>query len=189
MSGVLRISSFLGVLLGSLSIILLVKHGLNVGFTGPFQLIIEYYEKIIHLLLGWADAPLLELIRALSEGFGIRIQLFDHWKYVFVLMFLYFSSDSKANIRLGRYKFAVFSVLWGALVALVFSIATGTIALDAKKFSLLGLAFPIIGLTAFELGRSAWSATFSISTPPLAQKESLGVWCFGTVLLVTPFLY
>jgi hypothetical protein len=123
---------------------------------------LEYYQQFLNVLLGWFDAPLRKLILHLQEWTNIRWRLNPGWKHVFVLMWLYFSSDAKANWST-RKPFATFTILLGGVIALASTIATGIEA--SASSNLISAALPMAGLVVFELVRGVWSATFSFDNP------------------------
>ncbi len=91
--GVFRFLSFT---LAMLSIVMLIKHGLDMGsFVAPLQIILDYYERLVQALLGWTEPYLQSVLDLLQDLIGWDLQLDKNWKYVFVLMMLFFAALSR----------------------------------------------------------------------------------------------
>src|SRR5688572_23315420 len=102
---VLSIASLLSFLLGLLSLIVLAKQGLLIGIAAPFEQLIQYYQKITDFFLGWADTPIENLIDYLEHMLNRKLHFDRVWKHIFILLWLYFGSDIRINLRSGRYSF------------------------------------------------------------------------------------
>jgi len=156
--GALTVAKFLSLVAGSLSLVLLIKHGWDFGLASILKLVLGFYEAFIHGLLGWAEAPLKVVLGHLRHWIGLDLHLYPYWKHMFVLMWLYFSGIGKAYWVQRRIDGTIFCVVWGGLVALISSVASGTVALDGTAANIMVMAFPIAGFVIFEIGRSIWGA-------------------------------
>jgi hypothetical protein len=158
---------------------------------------LEYYQQFLHALLGWADAPLRTLVHHLQERINVRMNLSPGWKHVFVLMWLYFSSDAKGKWRFtsdaktnwsGRKSFTTFCVILGGIIALIASIALG-IETTTPIANLTTAAVPMVALFTYELLKAVFSATFSISTPSFDANgktwREIFIYCFFNYSLPT----
>jgi hypothetical protein len=158
-AGALKVTKYLGLVAGSLSMVLLIRYGWHFGLTSSFRAALGFYEVFVNALLGWADDPLKQLLANLRYWIGADLHLHSFWKHVFVLMWLYFSGIGKAHWNQGESDIGIFSIVWGGLVALVSSVASGTIAFDGVHANILVMAFPLAGFAIFEIGRSIFGAT------------------------------
>jgi hypothetical protein len=132
---------------------------------------LEYYEQFLSVLLGWADEPLQKLIEQLRAWTSMPWSLAPGWKHVFVLLWLYFSSDTKTKWPDWK-SFAVFSIVLGGVTALVSSVAIGMGAVGAPRSRLLPAMVPMAAVFVYELIRAVWNATFSDRTYPLNSPGS-----------------
>ena len=161
---IFRVLSVLGIVTGILSISSLVHMGLAINLAAPLYAVMAYYHSFLNVFLGWADAPLEQFISMIKHFVKIEINLDQNWKHIFVLMWLYFSSDAKTNWHLRR-NFSIFSILLGGIVAFISSIAYGTPSDNSIQGALAKAAIPIGGIFIWELVRDFWSAKYTISTP------------------------
>lgn len=160
----LTTASLLGVVTGILSLVSLIRATFNLGLVAPLNLILEYYKALLDALFGWADAPLQIALEVFGKWLDINADLDPDWNHIFVLMWLYFSSDAKTNWE-DRRSFAIFSIALGGVVALTSSIAIGLPNTRTESGSLFRAAIPMIGIFAWEFIRDIWSTFFTISTP------------------------
>lgn len=165
LSRVLSIASLLSFLLGLLSLIVLAKQGLLIGIAAPFAVLIGYYQKVTQILLGWADAPIATIIAYLEGIININLHFDGVWKHIFILLWLYFGSDVRINLRSRRYSFGLFSLAWGTIVAIVTSVVTVAFGFSAPRLSMPAILVPIIGIIVFDLFRCVWGASFSPPDP------------------------
>lgn len=152
-----KVASRISLLMGALSIAALIWHGFNVGLWGPFELILNFYEKLVGLLR-FAEPPLKVLLQFVSRFIAIDLDLHPHWRHSFVLMSLYFGGDVRLDLMRDRSGSAAATVTWGGLIALAASVASGTTPLSDPN--MLALVFPAVGFVVYETGRSALTATF-----------------------------
>lgn len=137
---------------------MLIKLGLDTTFTEPLRLMLEYYQRLVEFSLDWAEPSLKSVLRHVGDWIGLDLRLHAHWKYFFVLMWLYFGSDAKIAWRRGWRSSAIEYALWGGLVATTASVASGAIALDDP--SMFPVVIPIAGFVVYEIVQGAWTATF-----------------------------
>jgi hypothetical protein len=145
-------------LTGSFSIISLAAFGLKFGVSATLKVLLEYYGKIVDLLVGWAG-PFIEDI---STYLGWHIVLYPHWKYIFVLTSIYFSQNAWNSFTSRDHFIGVFELLWGLVVAGAVSIVAGQISLTTTNIvdnALIGIS-AIVGVFVYESIDAAWRATF-----------------------------
>lgn len=149
----------LGWIFGSLSLVLLAKQGFNFGFITPLAHVLDFYEKSMRLLFGWAEPYLGDLFR----WCGLDLRIYPHWKHVLVLMCLYFGVVTKViwpsfKSRRERELLVVLTA-WGALIAVGASLAAGGVALRDGRSNGLMAVFPLVGFVLYQLGWVAFLAT------------------------------
>ena len=118
----------LSVVFATLSIVMLIKHGIDMGsFTPPLQLLLNYYEALINVLLGWTEPYLHAMLAFLRDLLGLDdLRLDAHWKHVFVLMMLFFGAFVRDVLRFNRMGSAITAAAFGILLSLGIGILLGT---------------------------------------------------------------
>lgn len=168
-------------LFGTASVVILLKHGLDVGFGPALSLVFDYYGIVIEFVLGWAEPYLKEAIAFFRHLLGIDIDLYPHWKHVFVLMGIYFWSSARTSFAANRPVGGVFDTIWGLIVALAASLASGIVFFDTvaniSTANFLIAAIPVVGVTIFDIGGYAWSATFDRERG-ITWSEAFVHWIF-----------
>lgn len=152
--------AILGFIVAVLSIDELLRQALGLGLAAPLKSVLDFYVKIVEGLFGWADPYLKNFFNYLKDQIGIHLQLYPHWKYIFVPMWFYFFADVKTMWGNQRRPSALFFVVFGGLVALISSVAAGTTPLDTK--SLLPMIFPTIGFIIYSIVLAVWDGIFHV---------------------------
>lgn len=168
MSEIWLVAQALGLVASIMSLVLLFKLGFDVSLVAPFKLMLNYYQQVVEFLLGWAEPYLRIVLKYLSDRMPIDLQLYPHWKHLFVPMWLYFSADAKTIWRDQRKSLALFTAAWGGLVALAASVASSTMPLDAP--SMLPMIFPAAGFVVYSSVTSALSAISQ--SPGISQSPN-----------------
>jgi hypothetical protein len=171
---ILGTTSVLSFLAGVLSLVILAQQGVLIGMAAPIKEIIDFYGKVVEALLGWADQPVRDAVAYLEQVLGIDLRFDQTWKHVFLLLWLYFSSDFRINLSSSRYAFAVFTLLWGSLVAVVTSVIASSAGLSSSHVNTLAVMAPILGIIVFDTGRCIWGATFSAPDPTAVYLPTQG---------------
>ena len=185
-----RVVSILAVLTGILSLVSLFNAILTLGLAAPLEPILEYYHALLTALLGWADNPLQKLISSIRDQFGIGVELYPLWKDLFVLLWLYFSSDVKTN-WVDRRGFAIMSLLLAVPFALVTSHMMGFSFFQNSNTYLLSSIMPVAGIFLFEFIRAFWISIFRLSTPSMDPKNMTraGIFVYCIMQYVLPVAY
>ncbi|KCZ89976.1 hypothetical protein [Hyphomonas johnsonii] len=152
-----KIFSSLSFVMGVLSLVMLAKQGLELGFVAPLETVTEFYRKLVQVFLGWADGPLGSLVARLAPHVP-DIHLQPHWKHILVPMWLYVGADCRIMWKIGRLRAAVFFALTGGLLALLASVAAGAVAVDDPLMR--PLLFPVAALVVFNFLQAIWDALF-----------------------------
>jgi hypothetical protein len=148
-----KVVDALTLIFGALSLALLAKRGFNLGFAAPFEQALKFYEKGLHQLLGWIE-PYWD---ALLARMGWQLHVHPHWKNILVLMLLYFGVVTKViwpKFRSAKERVLLFGLTaWGIVLAIIASVAAGTVDLNDSTTNAIMAAFP---LSAFALYQFAW---------------------------------
>jgi len=149
---------WLGLVFGTLSVLMLIKHGFDYGFVAPLQLVLDYYEQLIEALFGWAEPFVRDLLQRLEAWLGWDLELHAHWKYVFVLLWLYFGADARVDLQGREWGLLATSIFVGGAAALVSSVAFGALPKARLNADALPVLFPVAGMVMYEVVRSAINA-------------------------------
>ncbi|MFZ1991379.1 MAG: hypothetical protein WAW96_16590 [Alphaproteobacteria bacterium] len=160
LKGVGSVVKWLGIAAGSLSLVMLINRGIEIGWTAPLQTMLDFYHQLIGYVFNWAETPLASILARLGAFFSIDLQLYPHWKDVVVLLWLYFSADSRMYLSGGRILRGMFGLLSGMAIAIISGVASGTVPLTDAPSNMLMAAFPIAGVIFYELLRYIWAVFF-----------------------------
>lgn len=151
----------LGVLWAAISIVLLVREGLELGpLAGPFAAILSYYEFVMAFLFSPFE-PYAERVGVWLFGwFSLELKLGSHWKYVYTLISLYVGAQALHAWRAGNRGFSLYRISVGLIIGFVGAASIGVLPLDAIYSSLLTPL--LLGLTfaAYQLCNSFWISVF-----------------------------
>jgi hypothetical protein len=158
----------LGLVFGTLSVVMLVKHGFEVGIGASLALVLAFYEQTMRVLLGWAETPIEALLAALRRQLGLALDLQPHWKHVVVLFWLYFGAYARTRAQAvatadnGARVYAVeigLIALAGVMISFAVGIGVGTLPLGDAGSSTLAVSLAAAGVIAFELVKATTLAT------------------------------
>lgn len=159
--------TWLGLILGAMSVLKLVEFGSDYQFSLPFHTTLNWYDTALQVLvdaeLPWWSEPLVQLfVSMLSAIVGFEFPLFPHWKHTLVLMGIYFFRDAARAFKVGLRVSGIFLFFSGTLVALVSAVAVGSVPLTSVDgwANFLVAAIPVAGAALYDLGRNLWGTTF-----------------------------
>ncbi len=151
----------ISILFTSLSIFGFVHAGLNFGLSRAFELLLSVYNESLSFVLKLTQIePALRFILSrLSKIFDIDLDLHEHWRHSFVVMALYFAIDLRSYVdRKLPLPATISSAIFGVLIAIAFSVASGIYSLaDPIR---LAIVLPIAGFVLYELAKAPVTATF-----------------------------
>lgn len=151
---------WLGLIFGTLSVVMLIKHGFNYGFVAPLQMVIEFYQQATQVLFGWAEPWIRLQLAAWRDWIGFDLQLHPHWRDVFVLLFIYFGADARTSYAFGNKGSMWFRIILGFVVAAIAAILSGAIPVEPQNpshgFAIAAVA--IVGMGIFDIFECAWQA-------------------------------
>lgn len=168
-----------GRIIGAIGVIVLISHAFDVGFGPTFMSLEEYYSHLLNVTLGRAEPFLRTGLVELKRMIGWHLTLYPHWKYIFVLMEIYFFRDAGTDYVSKLWATGTFRLIWGATVASVSAVAIGVIPLShgerAADYLIGGI--PILGAFAYDVGDSLWGSTFLRTRWAVAHHiEKLAWW-------------
>lgn len=151
----------LGLIFSTLSVVMLAKQGLDVGFASSLQVILTFYDDAVHKIFGWAEPGIRAWFETLRASFGWDLHLYPHWKHVIVLYWLYFGayarmrfeglSRAEVDDKPRHWTLVALITLTGAIVAIVVGVVCGTLSLDDPQSNLPLLLIAVAGLILYEL--------------------------------------
>lgn len=148
---------WLGLIFGTLSVVMLIKHGFDYGFVAPLQLMLDFYEQAMQVLFGWAEPWIRGRLVEWKAWIGLELHLASSWKYFFVLMMLVVGVSVRINLANPQhpdYAAAIFAFVVGLFISALTGVVCGSLSTAAHTSQivpLLILAVPIVGLAAFFL--------------------------------------
>lgn len=122
-----------GYLCAVLSLVSLLRLGFDIGLAAPLNKMLEFYVNILQLSFGWADPYLKALLHFIDEHFALNLQLYPHWKQLFVPMWLYFSTGAKAHWDDQRRSLAIWIIVFGFILAFIVSVASSSMPLNTQS--------------------------------------------------------
>lgn len=181
MKQVWKLNSIISLIFSALSVVLLIKEGLDVGVGAPLLRLLHYYKSLIDFLLTWADNPLRDFIGLLKSFVLMNFHFNIWWKYLFIPMWLYFFSSAMTALTMTsltmthRILYCIFDVATGGSIALISSVAASALPLDTAS------ARPVLiisaGFVAFGFGDICWHTAFL--TPVGANRLNKFLWFFA----------
>jgi hypothetical protein len=148
----------LSIVLATLSVLSLIRDTFHVGLSRIVEQVIDYYQRLTHVLFGWMEPYLVGWIRWLHEFINIDINLHDHWRHVFVLIGLYYIRDTRVFFTVRDYFGALHLLVLGLLISLATSALVGTLGMQTNSYyeNLLACAIVLWGLAIYRTIRSIW---------------------------------
>lgn len=153
-----KASAIISFVMGALSLVLLAQQGLAIGLVEPLRIIVQFYEAVIEVLLGWANTPLSAAAKAIAARFHLEITLLPHWKHILIPMWLYVGADCRVMWSIARKRAAIFFAVIGSGIALAASVAAATAPIDDPWMR--PVLFPVLGLFLFNFLQAIWDALF-----------------------------
>lgn len=143
---------------GALSVAALVLHGFEFGISDTFQIVLKYYERFLDIIIGWLGPLVEDVLRQI----GLHIELFPHWKHVYIMTSVYFSANALNTYLSGDRATGLFEILLGLLIGILVFSGAGAVPADTPHpLPNLTIVFAtMLGVFLYESIDSAWRATF-----------------------------
>jgi hypothetical protein len=142
----------------------LATSGFHLAVQGPMRAVLSGTDSIIGVALGWIEPELSRYLHLAGKNLGLDLRLYPHWRYAFLLLWLYFASLSTLWWKAGGRGVAIFSLVWGFFVALIAGLSFGLVRIEPGAHDLISnallSAIPLAAYLVFAIGISAWAATF-----------------------------
>lgn len=154
--------SLLSLVVGAMSFIAALHFIFGVEYDVILMSAVEQWVS----LTGWATAPLESfattyVIPWLEGIFSISIRLDETWRFVFVIIGLYFTSSSWPAVKSKQYVTAAFLGVLGFAAALFSSFGSAVEFGEATTRSFYCALFSIVSVFLFEIFVSAWYGAFN----------------------------
>jgi hypothetical protein len=171
--------AWFGVLSGALSIVILLKNALDVGVGPTLTVLIEYYDKLLRVVLGWAEPFLEQLFNGFLSLLGVAaIEIDDVWKHVTVLIGLYFLRNVTRLYESGKAPAATYQLGFAIIFMFLFGGAAGVSRAMLPGFwSHFGVVmWPILGTFAMNVVQGFWFATYPADRAYRTWPDFGGSW-------------
>lgn len=126
--GFLLVYNAFPIAIGVLALVQILGLGLRAEFTEVLTKILESYDKLVDLTLGWLTPFFQWLGNLVGFVFGFDLMLYPHWKHFFVILLLYYSRDVLGFRNAGHMRGLVYMAPTALFCAISSSIAIGSIA-------------------------------------------------------------
>jgi hypothetical protein len=146
---------WIGVTVGALALAALIAHGFGMRMAAPLDSVLDTFDFIMQAVFGKIEPQIARRLARMSAWAGRELHLYPHWRYIFLLMWLFFLADIRSAIEQRRPVLALILFVWGTLVALGAGIGAGTVAVDRNATAasdVLLVAFPALGVTLHQIG-------------------------------------
>lgn len=141
------LNGLLGRVLGGLSILALARYAFNFGLSAAGAAIFSYYNRLLRVLLGWADPLIESLVAKVSDLINIGIVFNGYWHHVFVVLQLLFARDAGVAFVSGRRSVGFVRVAVGFVLAVVVAILAA-VTFSGVSFLVANIVFASLPMLA-----------------------------------------
>ncbi len=173
------LAAWFGVLSGALSILVLLKSALGVGIGPTLSVVVDYYDRLLEVILGWAEPVLEGIFNFVLSLFNVAaIDIDDVWKHVTVLIGLYFLRNVSRLYEGGKASAATYQLVFAIIFMFVFGAAAGVSRTVLPGFwSHFGVVlWPIVGTFAMNVVQGFWFASFPADRAYRTWPDFGGTW-------------
>ena len=157
--------SFLSMIFGIFGFITVIHYGFQVSLDKLLSDGVDIWGAILLRATEPLDRFAVDHINPVLMGiFPFIIEIKETWRFVFVVLGLYFTSSVWPSIRLGHYGTAIFLSAIGLFSALMASIFASVRSETLLAQCILSITFTIVSILIFEALLSIWFATFHRNT-------------------------
>lgn len=150
--------SWIAAFLSGVSLFNLAATAWNLGLSQALQLMLDYYNAFLDVALGWATLPLQNVLNWIADRLDLpRFSLGDHWRHVFVLLWLYAFADVLSEIERKQSKAAAWTLVVGLIISTAASVASGVSPFEGGGMA--SVFWAIAGMVTYQVFRSAVNAT------------------------------
>jgi hypothetical protein len=150
---------WIGVLAGAISLVALFQAATGApSFSPLLRVLIAYDFEWKRIALHWLEPALRTGVAMLRGWTGWRLELQDHWRHVFLLLFLYFGAGARLAWRQQDAAGVAVRVIVGLATAVLASVAFAVASPGDAAASIAGALFPVGAIVVYALVVSAWVA-------------------------------
>lgn len=146
----------MGQILGAVSLFALIVHAFHLGIGSAMGLLLEYFERVLQLMLGWAEPYIQSVLDWVNSILGWHLILAPHWKNIAFLMSLYFGAYVWDAMHRRFFRAMFFYIVVGFPIAIICAVATGSVSLEQSGIwkviaNVTVASIPLIGVIVFSL--------------------------------------
>lgn len=144
----------LSIAAGALSLVMLIKQGVDFGLIAPFSTVLEFYDGIVNVVGEWLHPAVAAIADALSSLLRARIEFSPLWKHIVTVNVVLMTSLARGTVEVMRGRWgediewwlpsamASSAVVLGAMLGLFSSLFDagdgGIMALGVTYYLMLG---------------------------------------------------
>jgi len=160
LKGIWRVVGILSIATSILSMVMLLSRGVDIDWTIPAQLAMDYYNSLKHAVFGPLEPTIDSALAAIGERLGLELRLQPHWSDIVLLMGLYVAALARTAWTTGQNGRGLFLLGWGGLITILAGTAAGTVTFSDATSSMLMASFPLAGYVLLSLGDAVWLQAF-----------------------------
>ncbi len=146
-------AAFLSWLVSTISIVMLLRHGFSIDLSSLAQTMLDSYEAVSRVMFGWAEPMIQSVLVELRRLVDWDMQLYSHWKHVFVLLMIYFGVDTRTLSGIRGQRWPLLQAVVGSVIAVIAAIVAGCVPVSSDQSTvsnnLLLASAPLLGMSAF----------------------------------------
>ncbi len=172
--------------LAVLSVVMLARDGFRIPMSTYFDQLLDAYDGALQAVAIFVFEPLIKAALSWAAWWlQIEIELFSHWKYVFVLWWLVFGAIARviASSDASRATMAAWYA-WGGLCALAGGVTAGIAPLSSlgALLCLSGLFFYVVGINLYFAGKEGLSITSAFLVVGWSLISSFAIGGFAATI-------
>ena len=148
----------LGIILSGISVLALVSHAFDVGFSVVFEGVVSWYNTFLSLTIGWLQYPIRWVIEAIAGWFSVPFILHEHWKHIFIVSNVYFLrntfSYTKSTEDGSSVRDLPVTIYIGILSIIISTVVCGIVGVIEPKdawSNLLVAWIPLLGFFVYDV--------------------------------------
>lgn len=146
----------LGQILGAVSLFAVIAQAFSLGLGSLMVQLLDYHDKLLSILLGWAEPPIRTLLFWVNSIFDWNLKLGNHWKHIAFLMSLYFGAYVWDALHRRFWRAAIFYAAAGISISILSALVAGLVLIgDTPSSFIWGNAIvasiPLLGVVAFSI--------------------------------------
>jgi hypothetical protein len=154
-------SAILALLMKLGSLLSLIQIGFDYCFVAVISVLVDWFlDSVNAIFYTFIDWWLIDFLRNLFEFLGFELQLYAHWKIIFLIMMLKCGSDVFAEMKRRDNVYAALWFGWGLIVTFPASVVSGLVPLDDPN--MIPVIAPIVGFVVYGSGQAVWLARYRV---------------------------